>query len=149
NPYVTVDYLENVPTNDGAVADAWGPHLYTPVAQRASYGRRQPYAAYVPLGQGKQQPLPALVDQPQHSFFSQNVPPQAPFDWLVHLDRPLQSPIELLHVSAFKPHELTQQFRTAAGPFQHTAEWWLPERRLYRAFEFLETHSLVAGAPAA
>jgi hypothetical protein len=36
--------------------------------------------------------------------------------------------VELFQVSAFKPHELTQQFYTAAGPFQHTAPWFEQDR---------------------
>ncbi|MBL8821144.1 MAG: hypothetical protein JNJ77_01055 [Planctomycetia bacterium] len=76
-----------------------------------------------------------LTNQPQHTFLRHNgvetdrpngaiIPnptPDAsgltynntlrlPFDWLTHLDRSPTSPAELLHVSGFKPHELTQQF---------------------------------------
>ncbi|MCI0690015.1 MAG: hypothetical protein L0Y54_22690, partial [Sporichthyaceae bacterium] len=74
-----------------------------------------------------------------------------------HLDRPLVNATELLHVSAFKPHELTQQFRTGdedGQQFAHRAPW-LDEglvgaevplsHRLYRALEFLGTHSRTFG----
>ena len=33
-----------------------------------------------------------------------------PFDWLVHLDRPVVNQLELLHVQAVKPFEVTQYF---------------------------------------
>lgn len=33
-----------------------------------------------------------------------------PFDWYVHMDRPLANPMELLHVAAVKPTALTQDF---------------------------------------
>jgi hypothetical protein len=136
----------------------------------ASWGRRQPYAAH-PSQLKQQHPGPARVNEPQHTFFQHNadnttpgpnwrVAPRnyPPFDWLVHLDRELISPMELLHVSAFKPHELTQQFRTGdeeTKKFNHRAPWLdddLPvgqgppqSHRLYRALEFLGTHSRILG----
>src|SRR5205823_14201206 len=107
---------------------------------RISYGRKQPYAAYLDptaLGKSKvvkQNPAPPLADQPQHTFFRHNAETADPasvvwdnpitisslkplhtldtFLWLQHADRPLISPMELLNVSMFKPHELTQQFIT-------------------------------------
>jgi hypothetical protein len=112
NPYITVDYMEDVHLNSQA----------TPVAQRFSVGRPQPYAGHKSLTKS-QQVNPPLQGQPQHTFFRHNGYDTAPapnpavaptnypaFDWLVHLDRQLISPMELLHVSAFKPHELTQRF---------------------------------------
>jgi hypothetical protein len=150
NPYVTVDYMENVRLNSGNPAS---PRFAT----RASEGRKQPYAAH--SSQTEPQGLDAVAPPegpqpppaPRHTFFRQNAAeqaPQRPFDWLVHLDRPLISPMELLHVSAFKPHELTQQFRTGDADgqtFAHRAPWADQGARLSRALEFLATRSRAAG----
>jgi hypothetical protein len=171
NPYITVDFVREVTPNYAAVVGVDGPNapLPQPIAERSSMGRRQPYAAHA--SQLKpQRPNPARVNEPQHTFFQHNadsntpgpnwrVAPQnyPPFDWLVHLDRELISPMELLHVSGFKPHELTQQFRTGDTTHQRFAHRtpWLDEdlaepgtpqsHRLYRALEFLGTHSRILG----
>jgi hypothetical protein len=161
NPYVTIDYLENLPLYDSTTS---------PVALRSSYGRTQPFAAHSTQLK-KQKPIPVLQNQPQHTFFRHNAieaapPPQPganqtlaiPFDWLVHLDRALISPMELLQVSGFKPHELTQQFMYPGLPFGHRVAWFdedlaslsqspnpMPSHRLYRIFEFFETKDLAAG----
>jgi hypothetical protein len=76
-------------------------------------------------------------------MFKINAPATSPFDWLTAFDRPLVSPMEVLQVSAFKPHELTQQFVTVDGTgatqkFTHRAPWFDPNARIYRLFEFLE-----------
>jgi hypothetical protein len=75
-------------------------------------------------------------------------PSQPYYQWLVHLDRKPISPIELLQVSLYQPHQLTQNFITgddsqAGKVFQHTGlsqrlEWFNPANRIYRLFEFLQ-----------
>ena len=80
-----------------------------------------------------------------------------PFDWLVHYDRPLSNPLELLQVSCRKPHELTQLFvpngQTNAWTPNHTANWLLPiaagkpTTGLYRAFELLRVKPWDYGTP--
>ncbi len=141
NPYVTVDYLEP--------HRALGFRLNRdddPLGRRLSFGRSQPYAAD-PLQLRRQQG--GQIGQVQHTFLRPNQPAAASFDWLVHLDRPLISPMELLRVSAFKPHELTQQFMLLNQPSSHEAPWLNGGSRLYRVFEFLETLPRAAGMPAA
>jgi hypothetical protein len=173
NPYVTVDYLEGVPTNhadDAPWVDPDDPTpqpAKTPVEERTSAARRQPYKA-APLstyrlevlraGRKDSRPLPQPnAQQPQHTFFrqnareadnpQQNTPHQTmdmPFEWLLHLDRRLVSPMELLHVSAYKPHLLTQQF--FPGPAHaHRANWFDQSTRLYRFFEFVKTGEFASG----
>jgi hypothetical protein len=96
-----------------------------------------------------------------------------PFDWPVHLNRMLISPIEVVHVSAYPPEQFTRQFvldqqKAPADPFtrgtpqptskntakygfafQHYAPWfWQPKvnqnSRLYRFFEYVKTKELAA-----
>jgi hypothetical protein len=101
NPYITVDYLDQIPVTNFPTAGTV-----------TTVGRPQPYQASLPL--------PAAAP---HTFFRHNVAAGAPFDWLVHLDRPPVNPLEMLHVSGYKPHELTQQFVVGANKFQHYAPW--------------------------
>jgi hypothetical protein len=172
NPYITVDYMEDVPANDLLHFYHGGPRetAFPTLAERVSYGRMEPYAGHKSMLR-KQSPEPVNPHQPKHTFTRHNgieadqdkLNPKRinqtlklPFDWLVHLDRKLVSPIELLHVSAFKPHELTQEFMSPSGPFHHRAPWFdedLPapmsldacSHRLYRALEFLGTHNQTVG----
>jgi hypothetical protein len=151
NPYVTVDYIQNVPIQSNAT---------TPAAY-SSRGKTQPYAALtqvavaggVPQAPAGSNALPtspvinqtvnatppptAIVipaGQITHSFGMTNypLPPSTQYDWLVHLDRPVISPMELLHVSAYPPYQLTQRFMlgadsplpaNAVNMFGHYAPW--------------------------
>jgi hypothetical protein len=161
NPYVTVDYVENVPWRDGRLFDSAGAKVPPAFNQRASIGRLQPYAAHSSQSVA-QNPLPARpATQVNHTFFRTNAQEDAlpiasgasqtikvPFDWLVHLDRPIISPVELLSVSGYKPHELTQQFMVNAKTFQHLAPWTQQSTRLYRFLELAEAHDRSAGGVA-
>lgn len=169
NPYVTVDYMLNVPANDAVNIDGNGPHQPTPVQQRYSVGRNQPYAAdptqqvqqlanYDATQLGTSTPsnpppqAPASQQSPQNTFFCANM--QGPkgqaafaYDWLFWANRLLISPMELLHVSGYKPSQLTQMF--VQGPnqngvpstqnkFLHRAPWYHSSPGIYRALEFFE-----------
>lgn len=176
NPYLTIDYIEAQDpsqVNDDRMFDTTGPLAPQPGAITGfkSWGRTQPYTAVVNQ-QMAQNPQTPAANQPLTTFFRQNAvedaapisntPPggktqtvKIPFDWLVHLDRQLISPMELLHVSGFKLHELTQQFvdNTTGTPFSHRAPWGTSPSttstdqlsRIYRLFEFVETKSRAGG----
>jgi hypothetical protein len=144
NPYVTTDYMLNV-FNDNDVRT-----LGNQAGQ--SEARKQPYAAEP--GQ-----RPPTFYAKNTADFTMNPPGDGqPADWLIHLDRPPRNQMELLNVSGYKPHELTQQFmsKDAMGnpkTFGHRAPWYdegaTPNSsRLYRALEFLSTRSPALGLAA-
>ena len=152
NPYVTIDYVDPVTvpgwkTWDNREFNGSGPKpapINVPTSFR-SFGRQQPLVAgnFQFSGQTIQ---PA--GQPFNTFDQQNVPmvpaPQTT-EWFTHLDRSLVNPLELLHVSAVRPHELTQQFVTSGGRFKHLAPWGDKKSMLYRALDLVGVPNHLAG----
>lgn len=148
NPYITVDVMDHVRTADRRECDqnmkrmaqtAMNPMGYEPYAAGeealwpASVGKMQPYASYSDpaLTDSKNatntgtSPNTMVVQQTttsggvKHTFGQQNNTVTNPFDWHVHLDRPLVNQTELLHVTIGKQHDLTTNFVT--GTTKHTA----------------------------
>jgi hypothetical protein len=144
NPYITVDYMDGVVPNNQ-------------IATYNSRGKMQPFAAdktqVAPQTTYAQTTAGPGGGKVTHSFTATNQPAPASgnYDWLVHLDRQLVSPMELLQVSLYHPHELTHQFiDSGSNKYGHTkvvgaVPWFDPQYRIYRAFEFLDTHSRMAG----
>ncbi len=170
NPYVLVDFATLKPemvqdarkrTNSGVNA------VLKPVAERKSYGRRQPYAGkeVKDASTGATKDLGAYIESaktnvaaPLHTFGQLNFTSQpiafAPSngtnaetpDWLVHYDRQLVSPAGLLLVSTFRPHELTQKFvevdsttkRSIAH--QHASAWMDETTGLHRFLDMVQCH---------
>ena len=202
NPFVTVDYIDGVPIYDATIydntqaRDGQGtptrpvrhkmsiPNPMTADPPRRSWGRLQPFRA-AQIIDPKQNPN-APTSMPWSTFTRQNGDNPLPatggqnidewFDWPTHLDRQVSSPMELLNVSGFKPHEFTQQFILgAAGPIpsrniapntpaknkqKHLAPWFdylvddsatpatvmALQSRLSRGLEMLGTNDRTAGA---
>lgn len=176
NPFITIDYVENVPVVDGrryidtgnGDNSATGTMNQVAVAARKSIGKAQPMGSVNTTAGGNQwvyqAPSPALTTTPQHTFWQHNAVEspavaastgvqstttnqtlKVPFDWHVHLDRQPISPMELVHVSAYKPHELTQQFVYANVPFKHMAAWTDPNTRLHRFLDNVTVRSRTSG----
>lgn len=146
NPYITIDYLDRVQLR--------GTEHDRPLA---SVGRRQPYAAHRTQRSDQSSPPPAPPQDLRYTFGRPNAtepPSPDPYDWLVHHDRQLVSPFELLHVSGYQPYQLTQRFMMPNARFGHRVPWFDEGRaateshRLFRAFEFLQTGSRAAGVVA-
>jgi hypothetical protein len=173
NPYITVDYVENVPTMNGVLVDPTGAQRKLDWTTMYSVGRKQPYAAdsnnlVRQTPDSDNNPANGITpwtDQPQTTLFRHNsvgsagrampaAPPNdpyganetltVPFDWFVQQDRILINPIEMLSVSACRPSQVTQLFMNP-NPFSHLAPWRDPAARLYRFLEFIETASKGAG----
>jgi hypothetical protein len=143
NPYLTVDYLDGIPLNNATSPN----RIYT------SRGKQQPYAA----DPSQVSPQAAVPGSPTwHTLGLPNdpLPASGHYDWLVHLDRPLVSPMELLHVSGHHPHQLTHRFISRDNPlkpvtpFNQRVPWFDQSNRLYRVFEYLEAGRRSAGVEA-
>ena len=164
NPYITVDFVEDVPVNDavtnsnederGKNGTLAGPSTVTTISDRKSYNKVQPYRSSSAMVQSAL--AVPLVDQPQHTFLRHNgttvtAPPvvplgaastdtmlQLPFKWLMHLDRKLINPMELLNVSGCKPQEVTQRFNNLNyvdgnnKQIENKAPWLDEASNLYR-----------------
>jgi hypothetical protein len=149
NPYVTVDAMVDVPFA-----------LSTDPPTTNSQGRYQPYAGDKSqrTAQAAQAAVAAVKGyRVNETFFASNLsstaPATVPFEWLVQLDRQLTSPMELLQVSGFKPHELTQRFKyvSAGGTTVsqgHIAPWYDKAALIYRFLEYVETGPLASGTTA-
>jgi hypothetical protein len=159
NPYVTIDYSNHIDAGSG-IALRSANRNDQPINGRQSDGRGVPYIGF-PTATTLQ--TGGNANWPQHTMGAVNsqVPNPANFDWLIHLDRPLVSPMELVHVSGQKPSELTQRFGNTdagLGKFSQRAPWFdedligetTPKSHLlYRFLEFVEARSRAAGFAAA
>jgi hypothetical protein len=157
NPYITVDsfYFQNGWINDSRYYNTTMPLTPTPMAQRTSFGRMQPFAGQQALTR-VQTVTPPPANQPINTFFSHNTPskvttstttPPLGFDWNTHLDRNLISPIELLFVHGGRPMDLTQQFVDNSDTLNQAryAPWLDQQSRLHRFLEVAETRPITAG----
>lgn len=123
-----------------------------------------------------QRPVTPVAGQPKHTFGRYNgttdtqpaaatytagpppalTPPtetiMAPFDWFVHMDRPLVNQAELFHVRDTAPHHVTDNFvrfnpGTNALDYEQGVGAWRASAGLMRGLEFLTVRSYVAGVP--
>ncbi len=154
NPYVTIDYMDKVKDNkvNDPLVTSWN-----------SQGKRQPFASRYESDTTPPK-VSQIVDQdqgtaqPKNTFGDKNSPGPATstgYRWPMHVDRQLVSPMELLNVAAYKPHQLLQFFmNNEEKPDNHLAPWFDQDlvgvgparsHRLYRLFEYLQTNSRMAG----
>jgi hypothetical protein len=85
------------------------------------------------------------ADGVKHTLGRENSTLANPFDWFLHLDRPLVNQTELLHVSTGRPHDATTTFVGPGGTkYGGSAQTVMlaatttpPYDRLYRAFDLL------------
>jgi hypothetical protein len=83
--------------------------LTGPEGVRHTFSRQNSIQAVAPPGPAGTY-TPAVTTAGSESDATLTDTLMTPYDWLVHLDRPLINPLELMHVTAGKPHELTLQF---------------------------------------
>ena len=172
NPYITVDVFTKGKINDLRKYDdnaARNPDVTT----TSSIGRRYPYLDSIGLdvmtfgnnmyngnNTGNQV---GGIGGCQHTMGQANSNVLNPLPWLAHLDRQLINPLELIHVSTVKPHELTQtacRWNDAfnqpnipannvpmkiSHPYASNWPWFDENTRLHRFLEAVGVSPLQAG----
>jgi hypothetical protein len=153
NPYVTVDYIPSVPimqsqstiasfgkkqpyggylklTNTAAITNPLTVVQYSGGAASLEINANSPVNAQTTNAAPPAVPGAIVTNKVTNTFGYANwpLPQSSHYDWLVHLDRPPISPMELLHVSAWPPYKLTQKFvlgndTVPASLFGHYAPW--------------------------
>jgi hypothetical protein len=190
NPYVTVDQfvpeIAGTPFINDAVRVASDSNLpgrdrpnktatNVPPAQtsRHSMGRREALVAG-PKFIIRQAPAPAAASTPQTTLFRHNgttagsavtgdATLNVPFDWFVHLDRPLVNALEATFASPYAPHEVSERYIDGnVTKHAHLAPWTpmlstntnanlkAPEANalgLYRALDMLTVKPWTYGIP--
>jgi hypothetical protein len=144
NPYLTMDYIEQVALNN----------VTSPTQDKAAaygVGKKQPYAAERSTQINNQSFAGDALNQHTLGQLNSN---DGARNWLVHMDRQVISPYELLNVSGYRQHMLTQKFITNGTPYSHRVPWFdedlqggmIPQsHRLYRLFAYIETSDQAAG----
>jgi hypothetical protein len=157
NPYVAVDIFQSACHDNGGQNISTGNDVTTTSAQDASEARKNPFSDPLTT-RAFETNVPAGASV-KNSFKLVNTAAKGiTNNWLVHLDRYLSSPIELLNVSGCKMQELTHYFGDSATPslnqYNHRVPWFDEDlagtpggnsHRLYRFFELIETRSRMAG----
>jgi len=120
NPYITVDVFTKGKMNDLRKYDDTAVINPAPdVTTKNSIGRRFPLLDSNGLdvmtlvnnmynGNNSGNQVVVMPVGAQHTMGQPNSNVLNPLPWLAHLDRQLINPLELIHVSTVKPHELTQ-----------------------------------------
>ncbi len=159
NPYITVDYIGGgvLPQQGALQANPKGVVPQSTANSYKSQAKYQPYAAHPTQVQSETVTAVAPMTPATSDTFGfdnglvANTPNQS-YNWLMHLDRQLVSPLDLLHVSGRQVWDLTHSFVvTQPGAngltiaYNHQVNWFDETNRLYRALEFLTTKDRTTG----
>lgn len=178
NPYITIDVFSKRKMNDlRKYDDLMARNPVPDVTTTSSRGRKSPFLdssgmdisnfANNRYNGNNTTAQNGGMGGAQHTMGLPNSNTTNPLPWLTHLDRQLINPLELLHVSTVKPHELTQSVNRwmdsfsqpyipptmtqpevpARTTYPHVNNWaWFDENtRIYRFLEVAGVTPLQAG----
>jgi hypothetical protein len=149
NPYVTVDYVERVPTADRIERDHTGAHTGT-TRDRATLGRDHPYSAlgFIDETGGTTDPRHTLFQRNSNLLMANNRSAGTNgLVWFPHLDREAANVLEVLHAQEQSPARLTHTLTSANMSRTVPYQWYRNSQRPTRLLDLLTTHTRLAGTP--